>query len=62
MGFDFEKDGRVCAFLPGHKSGDIEGTYTVLDNSTIKCVFTKYSNESKSKRLIYNSKLVFFHI
>ncbi len=61
MGFDFEKDGRVCAFLPGHENGDIEGTYSLVDDSTIKCIFTKYSNESsgdKSIKLDENGEVI----
>lgn len=45
MGYNFEEDGSVNAFLPGHESGDLEGNYTVLDDGTINCVFTKFNNE-----------------
>lgn len=54
VGFFFEQDGSVSASLPGHESGNLDGTFSILDDSTIKCIFTEYSNECSGT---YNIKL-----
>lgn len=53
VGYTFNEDGTVVGMLGG-ESGVLEGKYSILNNKTIKCTFTTYSNDSVA---ILNQKL-----
>lgn len=53
VGYTFKEDGTVIGMIGG-ESGVLEGKYSILNNKTIKCTFTTYSNDSVA---ILNQKL-----
>lgn len=53
VGYTFNEDGTVIGMIGG-ESGILEGKYSILNDKTIKCTFTTYSNDSVA---IFNKKL-----